>query len=90
MRDEEIRDVRAAGRSDHPAAALEALGWTASTGLMYDEECVEGWTWTSPGGREYTVIGLHDEPPPLPELPAPPNPDPARLADLLDSLMKTW
>lgn len=32
---------------------------------LYDEEGVEGWSWTHPDGREWTEVGLHNETAPL-------------------------
>lgn len=46
---------------------LLAAGWTVDKALLYDEECVEGWTWTSPTGKEFTEIGDWSDPPVVPE-----------------------
>ncbi len=32
---------------------------------LYDEECVDGWRWTHPDGREWTETGDWNEPPPM-------------------------
>lgn len=37
-----------------------AAGWEAEPVSLYDEECVEGWRWTSPTGKEFTCIGSKD------------------------------
>lgn len=77
------------------AEQLIAQGWTVSMVSLYDEEGVEGWTWTSPDGEEFTVIGGWDDPPPLPELPKGPTPEDIarreekrKLAEFLDRLMR--
>ena len=41
--------------------------WDVEQASLYDEEGVEGWTWTSPDGTEYSEVGSHDEPPPIPD-----------------------
>lgn len=51
------------------ARALVGAGWTVERVSLYDEEGVEGWQWTDPGGVIETVAGAWDEPPPLPEVP---------------------
>jgi hypothetical protein len=37
-------------------------GWDAERTLLYDEEGVEGWRWTSPDGQEFSCIGDWSEP----------------------------
>jgi hypothetical protein len=64
----------------HIHAALDAHGWTVDEVSLYDEEGVEGWRWTAPGGEEHVAIGGWDGPPPfdpdwIPAV-APPGPDP--------------
>lgn len=43
-----------------------ALGWEAEPTSLFDEEGVEGWTWTSPDGYEESVVGEWNQTPPLP------------------------
>lgn len=46
--------------------ALTLLGWTVEKRALYDEEAVEGWTWTDSRGREYSEVGDWDQMPPWP------------------------
>lgn len=41
-------------------------GWRAEKTSLYDEECVEGWLWSHPDGREYSVIGDWNGDPEIP------------------------
>ncbi len=43
-----------------------ALGWEVEPASLFDEEGVEGWTWTSPDGYEESVVREWNETPPLP------------------------
>lgn len=54
--------------ADTKAYAFAFLnGWSVRKVFLYDEEGVEGWTWDSPSGQEISEIGVHDEPPPIPD-----------------------
>ncbi len=41
-------------------------GWRAEKTSLYDEEGVEGWLWSHPDGREYSVIGDWKDDPEIP------------------------
>ena len=48
---------------------LLAAGYVAERRSLFDEEGVEGWEWYDPQGESLgTVVGVWDEPPPLPEI----------------------
>ena len=50
----------------HQVRRLERLGWSFSATHLYDEDAVEGWSWTD-GSREITETGAHDQPPEIPD-----------------------
>lgn len=43
-----------------------AQGWQVEPVSLYDEEGVEGWLWTSPGGSEEIVTAMSSEYPIVP------------------------
>jgi hypothetical protein len=44
----------------------QELGWTVETTMLFDEEQVEGWLWTSPEGYETYLVGDWNKTPVLP------------------------
>ena len=47
--------------------SLIVEGWEVEKISLYDEECIEGWRWTSPDGYEHVLMGDWDDLIPLPE-----------------------
>jgi hypothetical protein len=49
----------------YEAAVLQQECGLPVAELFYDEEAVEGWAWSHPDGRVWSVIGSHNELPPF-------------------------
>lgn len=63
----EIGELRGElGDAEDQVAALMA-DWGVEPHSFYDEEGVEGWTWTDPDGVEHNELGDWGQTPPWPE-----------------------
>ena len=49
----------------YEAAVLQQECGLPVAELFYDEEAVEGWAWSHPDGRVWSVLGPHNELPPF-------------------------
>lgn len=61
------RLIAAAPDRHQQMLALTVYDWEVDKVSLYDEEGIEGWTWTEPNGTEHTEMGDWDELPPWPD-----------------------